>query len=350
MVQKKITAVDLFCGCGAVTQGLKNRGFEIIAAVDNDPIACDTYRKNHPEVNLYEQDIAGIQPESIKKKLGKRELDLLVVCAPCQPFSNLNRKKKLDDRHSLILQSIRFADHLRPEVILFENVPGLASKKHSNIKDTLLEQLKEIGYKTDEPKQLDAADYGVPQRRIRWILLAVKGDIIPSVPKAVTPEGKRISVRQAIGMLKSLKSGQKDSSDSLHHARSHSKINLERLKYIPKDGGSRFSLPERLVLKCHKNYSGHPDVYGRMSWDGIAPTLTTGCTDFTKGRFVHPESDRAITLREAALLQTFPMNYHFCGNSSNIANQIGNAVPVRLVEELASMLKKNLKREEEMKP
>ena len=338
MAQEQLTAVDLFCGCGAVTLGLKKRGFKIIAAVDNDLVACKTYNQNHPEVNLYAEDITGIMPESIGKHLKKEELDLLVVCAPCQPFSNLNRKKNPDDRNSLILQSVRFARHLKPKVILFENVPGLASKKHSNVKDTLLEQLKEIGYKTDKPAQLDAADYGVPQRRKRWILLAVRGENIPAVPKVVSPEGKRVSVKQAIGMLNPLKSGQKDSYDPLHYARSHKKINLERLKYIPKDGGSRFSLPERLVLKCHKNFKGHPDVYGRMSWDDIAPTLTTGCTDITKGRFVHPENDRAITLREAALLQTFPIDYSFCGNSSSIANQIGNAVPVRLVEELAAMM------------
>lgn len=172
--------------------------------------------------------------------------------------------------------------------------------------------------------------------------MAVKGDKIPPLPKAVTPEGHRISVKQSNGMLQSLKSSQKDSNDLLHFARAHQEITLQRLKFIPKNGGTRFSLPENLVLKCYKNFQGHPDVYGRMSWDDIAPTLTTGCTDITKGRFAHPEDDRAITLREAALLQTFPINYSFSGNATQIANQIGNAVPVRLVEELALMLKNSI--------
>jgi DNA (cytosine-5)-methyltransferase 1 len=337
-----ITVVDLFCGCGAVTLGLKNKGFQIVAAVDNDPIACATYQKNHPEVNLYVEDITKVKPDLIKKHLKGRELDLLVVCAPCQPFSTLNKNSKPDDRRGLILQAIRFIPKLKPKTIFFENVPGLASVKHSSVLDILLEKLSKIGYKVNEPTQLDAADYGVPQRRIRWILLAVKGDKIPPLPKAVTPEGQRISVKQSIGMLQPLKSGQKDSNDSLHFARAHKEITLQRLKFIPKNGGTRFSLPEKLVLKCHKGFQGHPDVYGRMSWNDIAPTLTTGCTDITKGRFAHPQDDRAITLREAALLQTFPTSYSFCGNATQIANQIGNAVPVRLVEELASMLRKSI--------
>ncbi|MNP44876.1 putative BsuMI modification methylase subunit YdiO [compost metagenome] len=147
------------------------------------------------------------------------------------------------------------------------------------------------------------------------------------------------TVRDAIGFLPSLRSGE-TSGDPLHRARKHHAITLERLKHIPKDGGSRSALPEYLQLACHKNKSNDfPDVYGRMKWSGVAPTLTTGCTDLTRGRFVHPEDDRALSLREAALLQTFPKDYMFFGNSGQVARQIGNAVPVEMARRIASHIK-----------
>ena len=149
---------------------------------------------------------------------------------------------------------------------------------------------------------------------------------------------KKRTVRDVIGTLKELKSGERDPDDALHRARTHQSIALRRLAHIPKDGGSRFSLPAELELACHHGHDGHPDVYGRMKWDDVAPTLTTGCTDVTRGRFAHPEHDRAITLREAALLQTFAVSYRFKGNASEIATQIGNAVPVSLISNLAPAL------------
>lgn len=170
-------------------------------------------------------------------------------------------------------------------------------------------------------------------------MLAVKNRKMPALPSAITPAGSRITVRRTIGNLSILQANQADPKDSLHHSRNHRPLTLERLSYIPKDGGSRDSLPEKLVLKCHKNYTGHPDVYGRMRWDDVAPTLTTGCVDVTRGRFAHPSEDRAITLREAARLQTFSDNYAFYGSDADIATQIGNAVPVRLIEKFAPFFK-----------
>ena len=158
----------------------------------------------------------------------------------------------------------------------------------------------------------------------------------------MTPAGHRISVREAIGDLPRLASGQADSDDALHFARKHQPIALERLRHIPKNGGSRTALPDLLRLECHRDHRGHPDVYGRMRWEEVAPTLTTGCTDLTRGRFAHPRDDRAITLREAARLQTFPDNYQFSGSAKAIAAQVGNSVPVRLIEELAPALREAL--------
>lgn len=324
------TAVDLYCGCGGITQGLKRSCFKVVAAVDNDPVACETYKANHPNVILYRDDIRMIDPLELQNRaLQDKDLDLLVVCAPCQPFSSQNRLRKSNDhRYYLILESIRFAKVLKPKIIFFENVPGLG--KHKQILFTLKDGLSGLGYSLTEPKLLDAADYAVPQRRLRCILIATLASHLPELPPAQTPEGRRKTVRHAIYSLPRLKSGEIDAHDPLHQARNHKPIALERLQHIPKNGGSRASLPPELVLKCHRNHDGHCDVYGRMHWDRVSPTLTTGCTDFSRGRFAHPEDDRAITLREAALLQSFPRNYKFVGNRGQIERQIGNAVPVNL--------------------
>jgi DNA (cytosine-5)-methyltransferase 1 len=334
------TAVDLFCGCGGVTQALKASRFRVVAAVDNDPVACESYRFNHPSVSLYEEDISGINPKTIwHKDLRRRSLDLLVVCSPCQPFSLHNQTHKEDKRERLILSVVPFARDLKPRLIFFENVPGLKRDRFAPILASLREQLDDLGYVLGEPEELDAADYGVPQRRRRCVMLARHGAPPPPLPKPVSPKGRRVTVRAAIAGLARLNSGEADEQDPLHYARTHQAIALERLRHIPKDGGSRAELPEHLWLQCHRERTGHPDVYGRMRWDDVAPTLTTGCTDVTRGRFGHPEDDRAISLREAARLQTFPDTYLFAGPLKDIARQIGNAVPVRFVQELAPVLR-----------
>lgn len=341
------TAVDLFCGCGAVTAALKARRFRVVAAVDNDPVACESYRRNHPSVVLYEKDIRRVDATHIRSSLLKRRnLDLLVVCAPCQPFSSQNKKKGADARARLILSAVRFAEILKPKVIFFENVPGLARGRFSDVLAELKSRLCKLGYVLGDPNEVDAGDYGVPQRRRRCVLLARRWKEPPALPAPSTPEGKRITVRRAIRRLSPLAAGQqsRNPEDPLHFARAHHRIALKRLQAIPKDGGSRSALPKRLRLACHgdddKSFS---DVYGRMAWDDLAPTLTTGCTDVTRGRFAHPSANRAITLREAARLQTFPDSYSFAGCAQQIATQIGNAVPVRLVDALAPSLRTALR-------
>lgn len=337
------TAIDLFCGCGGVTAGLKAARFKVIAAVDNDPVACRTYRANHQSVRLWENNIVDIDPWRIRESLlGQDTLDLLVVCAPCQPFSSQQRAIAEDDRKGLMLQAIRFAAALQPLLILFENVPGLEGPRFKELRDSLVAGLQAQGYHFGITRQLDAADFGVPQRRVRCIMLASKFHTPPELPQSGV-EGIQPTVRTAIADLKPLKSGEADPNDELHFARDHRSVALKRLKHIPRDGGSRDSLPHGLQLECHKGHKGHPDVYGRMAWDAVAPTLTTGCTDLTRGRFGHPRDDRAVTLREAARLQTFPDKYRFLGNSKEIASQIGNAVPVDFIKHLVPTLRSLLK-------
>lgn len=336
------TVVDLYSGSGAVTTALKRSRFRVVAAVDNDPIACATYRLNHPRVRMFEEDILKVDPATIRRSCLKGEdVDVLVVCAPCQPFSSQNRKRGSDQRSTLILQAGRFAKVLRPRIIFFENVPGLAA--HNELLEALKAALGE-DYILSEPERVDAADFGVPQRRIRCIMLATLRTEPPKLPKPTTPKGMRVDVRQTIGHLRSLKAGEADLVDRLHTARKHQDIALKRLAAIPKDGGSRSSLPPELALACHTDIGSgkFSDVYGRMRWSDVAPTLTTGCTDITRGRFAHPDDDRAITAREAALLQTFPPDYEFSGNGSEIQVQIGNAVPVKLVEALAPTFRRAL--------
>ena len=337
------TVVDLYCGCGGVTAALRRQRFKVVAAVDNDPVAGRTYSRNNKSVYLYSKDIHAVVPEDIREKqLNGRDLDLLIVCSPCQPFSNQNRNRGKDLREDLVLQAIRFADVLKPKIIFFENVPGFARHKVSDIFENLCSELRLIGYELSRPSTIDLADYGVPQRRLRCVLSATRPNYSFELPKPITPGPLRKSVRLAIGNLPPLKSGERDGNDPMHFARKHLDIALKRMAHIEINGGNRFSLPADLELECHKGKTGFPDVYGRMWWDRVAPTLTTGCTDITRGRFMHPMENRAISPREAARLQTFPDSYEFEGNSSQVAMQIGNAVPPAFIEAVAPTLRRAL--------
>ncbi|WP_376987272.1 DNA cytosine methyltransferase [Bosea sp. R86505] len=302
---------------------------DVVAAIDVDALACRTYSSNHASTRVFVEDITTFNPRRMLKEVPySKNVDLMVVCAPCQPFSNQNRHKGNDERANLILQAARFAKVLKPSGILFENVPGIGS---AGVLESLRMALEKVGYHVGRPLRVNAADLGVPQRRIRCVMFAARSAAaVRRFEEADFALGSK-TVADAIGQLRPLASGEHDPVDPLHRARTHSAVALRRLSAIPRNGGSRDALPEELQLACHKDRRGYPDVYGRMGWDDVAPTLTTGCTDITRGRFAHPEQDRAITLREAALLQSFPPDYVFHGNGSQIATQIGNAVPVAMV-------------------
>lgn len=347
-MSKQPTLVDMYSGAGGVTQGFKNHNFRALAAIEYDPIIAHTYTTNHPEVRMYDRDVKTVHPKEILRDCGleRGELTVLSVCAPCQPFSRQTRLSRADNRTKLVLEMIRFVAVLRPQFAIMENVPGLGKGKNKPILDKLINILRNnLGYKVHAPVVVDAVNYGIPQFRKRLILLCSREDIdlgIPiethTSPNLVEKGGKLPwqTVGNAFADIHRLAAGQASRTDALHKARSHTSINMERLRHIPKNGGSRHSLPEHLILACHKKKgTGYNDVYGRLDSKRPANTLTTGCTNFTKGRFAHPTANRAITPREAAELQTFPRDYTFEGSYDQISSQIGNAVPVKLAEVFA---------------
>ena len=342
------TLVDMYSGAGGVTQGFKNHGFSVLAAIEYDPTIAQTYQSNHPEVMMYDRDVKTVHPKEILRDTGlqRGELTVLSVCAPCQPFSRQTRLDRADNRTKLVLEMIRFVAVLRPQFAIMENVPGLGKGKNKEILDKLIEVLRNnLGYKVHEPVIVDAVNYGVPQFRKRLILLCGREDVDLSIPLETHAPSHHANefgklpwrtVGDAFTGIHRLASGKASRTDKLHKARAHTPISLERLRHIPSNGGSRHSLPDHLVLACHKKKNtGYNDVYGRLDSERPANTLTTGCTNFTKGRFAHPTAHRAITPREAAELQTFPRDYLFQGSYDQISAQIGNAVPVTLAEVFA---------------
>lgn len=336
---RKRTAIDLFAGCGGCTVGLQKAGFAVLGAVEIDPLACDVYHENHPKVHLWRDGIETVVGSAVLKQFGLRvgELDLLAGCPPCQGFSSvrtLNGKRRVRDRRNdLIFEFQRLVDELRPRAVMLENVPGLASDRRMTEFQSALE---ELGYCVD-CAVLDAANFGVPQRRKRVILLAGRFGSIPFGRRARV----RRSVRDSIGRLPVAgKSG-----DPVHDLPEHrSKFVREMIALVPKNGGSRTDLPLVFWLPCHQKCDGFKDIYGRMRWDDVAPTLTTGCFNPSRGRFLHPEANRAITMREAAVLQTFPMRYKFPASigKTRLAVLIGNALPPEFVRRHALSVRRYL--------
>ena len=339
MFDCKLTAVDLFSGCGGLTVGLKRAGFKVLGAVDVDVLSIKTYRANHKDVRIWETDVRNLKPAEIKFSLGleKGTLDLLAGCPPCQGFSTirtLNGASVVDDpRNDLLFEFLRFVEALCPRAVMMENVPGLAEDDRFAAFCT---RMKKIGY-LGEHRILNAAEYGVPQRRRRLIYLAGYQMEIPFAKRAC----KVKTVENAIGNLP--KAGA--SGDPVHDLpeRRTQRI-MEMIRRIPKDGGSRSDLPEEDQLECHKRCNGFKDVYGRMAWGDVSPTITSGCFNPSKGRFLHPEEDRAITMREAALLQGFPRCYKFptTHNKSAIALMIGNALPPSFIKAHAKQIAQKL--------
>lgn len=322
-----------------MTLGLKWAGFRVIAGVEVDPLAIETYRVNHPEVLVWASDIRNVGTDEIMERLELRQgqLDLLAGCPPCQGFSSirtLNGAKIVEDsRNDLVFEFLRFVGALRPKAVMLENTPGLARDRRMN---EFLRQLFDLGYEGDY-RVLNAANYGVPQRRRRVMLLAGRFGPVSFAPL----EQKRGSVRNAIASLP--RAG--ESGDTLHDfPERHNKRVINLIRKIPKNGGSRIDLGEGHQLACHRRCDGFKDVYGRMAWDREAPTITGGCFNPSKGRFLHPEEDRAITLREAALLQGFPPTYYFSlrRGKSAAAALIGNALPPEFVRRHAVSVKRYL--------
>lgn len=332
---RKIEAIDLFCGVGGLSAGLAEAGIRVIAGIDVDKACGYPFEVNHSGAKFIEQDVAKVTADDLNSLWSKDAVRLLAGCAPCQPFSSYARGKASDHlKWGMLYQFGRLVEETLPDLVTMENVPGL---KNQEPFQEFLKTLESSGYQVCY-QVVNAADFGVPQSRKRLVLLASKiGEI--SFPEPSTPGKKNwVTVKDAIGELEAIEHGQTSSSDPLHRSASLSELNLRRIR-ASKPGGTWRDWPQDLIADCHTKESGKHSagVYGRMTWDAPAPTMTTLCNGFGNGRFGHPEQDRAISLREAAIFQSFPPDYVFHNPEEALATKtaarlIGNAVPPKLAE------------------
>jgi DNA (cytosine-5)-methyltransferase 1 len=315
--------------------GFRQAGFSVVGAIEIDVNTADVYRLNHPNVRVWAEDIRSLSHQVILQelKLERGELDLLGGCPPCQGFSTLRTlnggREIRDGQNDLVFEFQRLVVGLLPRHVMMENVPGLF---HDRRFERFVETLESNGYEV-KADVLNVADYGVPQRRQRLVMLASRVSTVEFARSCKTAK----TVRGAIGNLPVAGS----SGDALHDIPENRSPNVAaRIRSVPINGGSRSSLPKHLRLECHKKSNGFKDVYGRMAWDAPAPTITTGCFNPSKGRFLHPEENRAITMREAALLQSFPKSYQFPATLGKvkIAMMIGNALPPKFIKRHALQL------------
>ena len=338
-VQKPVKVFDLFCGCGGTSCGLNAAGMDIALGVDNDPDAERTFRANFPEADFLGVDIRHLPTWSLDRFVERCAGHPLwfSACAPCQPFSQQRRGAVSpgDERFGILSHMLRFVERYRPEFLFVENVPGLR-KRHIGLDvfEPIIRCLQHLGYYM-ESHVVRSQDYGVPQRRARLVLLASR--ICPVVfPDRTHGPGSRnpefATVADWIAALPSISAGETHSHVPNHRAARLSPINLQRIRATPPGGGWR-DLPNELVPNCHKfGFTGYSDVYGRLRWDTPAPAMTTRCISYSNGRFGHPQQDRAISVREAACLQTFPADFVFTGSLNAQARQVGNAVPPLLAQ------------------
>jgi DNA (cytosine-5)-methyltransferase 1 len=333
-----LVAMDLFSGCGAVTHGLRRAGFQVAAGVEVDPYRARTFSLNHPETPVLIKDIRRVTGEEILSTAGLRpgRLDLLAGCPPCQGFSRIRRRNGdvavPDKRNRLVGEFGRLVSELRPKAVLMENVPGLENNRRYR---SLLALLRRSGY-SFAWDILDMASFGVPQRRRRLVLLALRGSVLPDLARI--RRGPSRTVRDAIAVLPRVPLSQRP----LHYYKQfRSGTVADRIRFVPPDGGSRTDLPWTMHLRCHTGAYGFHDVYGRMRWDEPSPTITGGCNNPSKGRFLHPTKHRAITILEAARLQSFPVWYRFSLDRGRypIAEMIGEAVPPLFIQRVAKYIK-----------
>ncbi|WP_310555190.1 DNA cytosine methyltransferase [Flavobacterium sp.] len=343
--------VDLFCGVGGLSHGFVQENFKVKAGIDFDNSCSYAFEENNDATFLH-RDVKEFSSTELSNLYSKGKYKILVGCAPCQPFSIYNRnssncENRPEDKWGLLYSFSNLIDELEPEIVSMENVPLLLNFNGGKIFDDFVKRLEEKKYFISY-KVLNAQDYGVAQRRKRLILLASKLGPI-SIISPTHNKNTYKTVKEAIGHLPKIEDGVFCPTDQLHYAKKLNTINKKRIQ-ATKEGGSWKDWDESLWLECHKKESGKDfgSVYGRMKWNDVAPTMTTYCIGLSNGRFGHPEQDRAISLREAALIQSFPENYKFIDpntefSSPKIARQIGNAVPVGLGIAIAKSIKNHIK-------
>ena len=337
-----IKAIDFFCGAGGLTRGLLDAGISVVAGLDNDDRVRKTYESNNRPSRFIATDIRDVEIDALREELNidPKEPTLYAACTPCQPFSTLNTMHAVDQRKSLLIDFAAIVEQAPPDYIIVENVPGLGNAFGKEIYDEFERTLKKCEFRIDAA-MLDAKEFGVPQTRKRFILVASRHGR-PHLPIRTTKEQYK-TVGDSIRRFPPIGHGERSDSYKNHFARKLLPHQLRIVKAVPVNGGSRSDVADTsILLKCHqRNPKVHKDVFGRMSWELPAPTLTCRCTDVYCGRFIHPEQDRGISLREAAALQTFGDDYEFFGNSIlEQARQIGNAVPVRLAKLLGDSILK----------
>ncbi|MEN3111714.1 DNA cytosine methyltransferase [Uliginosibacterium paludis] len=339
----RVACVDLFCGAGGLSHGFVLEGLPMAAGIDLDPACKYPYEQNN-DAPFLQRDVSKLPSSEVADLYGDAEVKVLAGCAPCQPFSTYAQRYESDGkegRWGLLYHFARLVKDTSPDVITMENVPTVA--KHEVFHDfvaTLREQKYHVWFGV-----VDSSQYGVPQMRRRMVLLASRyGEIKMIEPTHPDP----ITVKEAIGRLRPLSAGEAAPGDKLHVAAGLTDKNLQRIRHS-KPGGTWRDWPKKLVADCHKADSGrtYPGVYGRMEWHKPAPTMTTQCYGFGNGRFGHPEQDRAISLREAAILQSFPRDYAFVPpdgpvHFTSLGRMIGNAVPVGLGRAIAKSIKAHL--------
>ena len=356
--EPKIAVFDFFCGCGGTSVGFREAGMDIVWALDVNPAAAKTYKKNFPKAKFNELDVNKLDIEELKREMAKYpdHLKLFCGCAPCQPFTKQKTlKMKEDPRASLLLSFASVVEQAKPDFVFVENVPGVQKPRFGEDGPfpEFLQRIKKLGYRFEKEGAVVAAqDYGAAQVRHRFIFLAsLHGQVKIPVATHGEEDGKQHykTVRDVIANLPPIAAGAEyEDPNGLiknHRAAALSKKNLKRIQATPHDGGGRTSWPSDsgLRLKCHtrtttkdgekkKKYTGHTDVYGRLWWDRPSTGLTTRCISYSNGRFGHPEQDRAISVREAARIQGFPDTFEFVGNLNDQAKQVGNAVPVPLAK------------------
>lgn len=340
---QQIKAVDFFCSGGGMTCGLTQGGVSVIAGIDNDPACQKTYEANNPGSKFILADVFALKEADLAKTLKlKRNDDSLVLigCSPCQFWSIIRTDKtKSMKSKNLLIEFKRFVDYFNPGYVLVENVPGILAKKDSSGLGSFVGSLEKKGYKVHFDI-VNMSEYGVPQSRRRFSLLATRVHDKPIFPEKIS---KRLSVKDVLGEengFDKIKPGHRDQTLFQHSVANLTEKNVLRLKKTPKNGGSWLDWAKDPSLK-RRSYSGDgfKDNYGRMMWDKPSPTITTKFFSISNGRFAHPEENRALSIREGATLQTFPKKYFFHSNSiAGAARMIGNAVPPQFAKLLGQTI------------
>lgn len=337
-----MNAIDFFCGGGGMTKGLIEAGIDVIFGLDSNPHCLETYENNN-HIPYLNRNILDVTADELLEEfpiLQNNDELLMVGCAPCQPFSILNPRDPNEHISVNLLNEFgRLVQALHPAHVLVENVPGIKGKGEL-VLQRFLDMLEHEGYVYDR-SIVNAKNYGVPQNRRRFVLIASRL-FVPHIPPATHGKGllPYVTVFDAIHKYPVLAAGGECLEVPNHRAAGLAPINMQRMQATPHDGGGRIDWPEELQLNCHKNFVGHLDVYGRMFWNRVAPTLTVKCFSISNGRFAHPVQDRAISLREAAAIQSFPDDYVFVGSLQEIGKQIGNAVPVLMARYIGEYISK----------